>query len=90
MEHSHFSVESYKLQCVAVEHSDVYNVHLVEFDASILKDMKQEIIKFNCLFGYISEILSFVELAYPAAELCLRDILRQYNSKMNLIDDEHQ
>jgi hypothetical protein len=90
VEHSNFSVESYKLECVLVEQSSVYNVHLVEFDASILKEMKVEMIKFNCLLGYISEILLFVELAYPAAELCLRDILRQYNSKMNLIDDEHQ
>ena len=31
-----------------------------------------------------------MEQAYPAAEVLLRDILRQYNSKMNLIDDPDQ
>jgi hypothetical protein len=34
----------------------------------------------------VSEVLAYVEMAYPAAELYLRDIIRQYNSKMNLID----
>ena len=29
----------------------------------------------------------FVEVAYDQAELIARDILRQYNSKINLIDD---
>ena len=52
--------------------------------------METEIIKFNCLISYVSEIVTFVESAFPAAELFLRDILRQYNSKMNLIDDSEQ
>jgi hypothetical protein len=31
--------------------------------------------------------LGFIEIAYEQAELIARDILRQYNSKINLIDD---
>lgn len=49
--------------------------------------MQCDIIKFHSLLGYVSEVFGFVEQAYPAAEALLRDILRQYNSKMNLIDD---
>ena len=37
--------------------------------------------------GYISEVLSFVETAYVAAEVIVKEALRQYNSKINLIDD---
>ncbi len=33
------------------------------------------------------ESLNFVDSAYDAAELIIRDALRQYNSKINLIDD---
>lgn len=49
--------------------------------------MQSDIIKFHSLLGYVTEVFAFVEKAYPAAEVLLRDILRQYNSKMNLIDD---
>jgi hypothetical protein len=42
------------------------------------------------LINYVTEILNFVEQAYPAVEVYLRDILRQYNSKINLIDDPDQ
>jgi hypothetical protein len=89
--YSHFNENTYKLQSVVVEQApNSYIVNLIEFSSSILKNMRQDIIKFNCLLGYISEIISFVEQAYPAAEVFLRDILRQYNSKMNLIDDPDQ
>jgi hypothetical protein len=49
--------------------------------------LQEELIKYNCLIAYINEILTFVEVAYDAGEALLRDIIRQYNAKMNLIDD---
>lgn len=60
---------------------------MVEYDATILNNNTEHLIKFNSLLSYISEILLFVEVAYDQAELIARDILRQYNSKINLIDD---
>ena len=60
---------------------------MVEYDAAILNSNTEHLIKFNSLLSYISEILLFVEVAYDQAELIARDILRQYNSKINLIDD---
>jgi hypothetical protein len=53
----------------------------------VLASSKDHLIKINCLLGYIGEILGFVEVAYEQAEVIARDILRQYNSKINLIDD---
>ncbi len=38
----------------------------------------------------MTEVLSFVEHSYPTLETTLRDILRQYNQKINLIDDPEQ
>jgi hypothetical protein len=35
----------------------------------------------------ITEIINFIETTYTVLETCLRDINRQYNSKINLIDD---
>ena len=85
--YSHFNEHAHKLQAVVVQQAPhSYLINLVEFDSSVLETMRPDIIKFNCLLGYVSEIISFVEQAYPAAEVFLRDILRQYNSKMNLID----
>jgi hypothetical protein len=60
---------------------------LVEYEAGIVAKLQEHLIKFNCLVAYITEILTFVEVAYESAELIVRDILRQYNSKINLIDD---
>lgn len=60
---------------------------MAEYEASIINKNSDHLIKFNCLLSYISEILLFVEVAYDQAELIARDILRQYNSKINLIDD---
>lgn len=60
---------------------------MAEYEATIINKSSDHLIKFNCLLSYISEILLFVEVAYDQAELIARDILRQYNSKINLIDD---
>ena len=35
----------------------------------------------------ISEIFNFIDTTYSAMEAATRDIIRQYNSKINLIDD---
>ena len=72
---------------VAEEKMDRSVLWLVQYDAGILGQLQEHLIKFNCLVAYITEILTFVEVAYESAELILRDILRQYNSKINLIDD---
>ena len=48
--------------------------------------MKPNIIKFNSLISYVSEVISYIETAYPAAESLVKEIIRQYKSKINLID----
>lgn len=76
------------LRAIVAEEAEGRSVlYLAEYEAAVLSSSKEHLIKFNCLLSYISEIVSFVEVAYDQAELIVRDILRQYNSKINLIDD---
>lgn len=72
---------------IAEERPDRNILWLVEHPAVVLTDCSEYLIKFNCLLEYIYEVLSFVESAYSQGEILVRDILRQYNSKINLIDD---
>jgi hypothetical protein len=59
----------------------------LEYDTEILNKNNEHLIRLNCLLNYITEIILFIDVAYGQAELIVRDILRQYNSKINLIDD---
>ncbi len=62
-------------------------IWLLEYDTEILNKNNEHLIKLNCLLNYITEIILFIDVAYGQAEIIVRDILRQYNSKINLIDD---
>lgn len=44
-------------------------------------------VKYSCLLSKITEIINFIDTTYTVLETCIRDIIRQYNSKINLIDD---
>ena len=49
--------------------------------------MKKDIIKYNCLITFISEVLNFVDTTYNTLEASVREIRSQYNRIKNLIDD---
>lgn len=57
------------------------------FEAEQLLKIKHDVVKYNCLMSNITEIINFTDTTYTALEACMRDIVRQYNSKINLIDD---
>lgn len=63
------------------------DLFLLESEAKVIEEWKEPLIKASCMLGYISEALSFVDVAYNAAEVIIRDALRHYNSKIDLIDD---
>lgn len=83
--HSHLSDRLYSI--VAEEVECTYNLHLLTFDAKPLMEESEDITKFSCLMANVSEIFNFIDTTYSAMEAATRDIIRQYNSKINLIDD---
>lgn len=65
-------------------------MHLATFDlAPNLSTQKErgDMISWTCLLSNVNEIFNFIESTYVALETQVRDIIRQYNSKINLIDD---
>lgn len=44
-------------------------------------------IKINYLVAYIGELFSFAQNSYQAIGNQVRDIMRQYNNKINLLDN---
>ena len=83
--HTHLSDRLYSI--IAEEIETLYKFHLLTFDAKAIKENSEDIVKFNCLMANISEIFSFIDTTYSTMEAATRDIIRQYNSKINLIDD---
>ena len=49
--------------------------------------MKKDIIKYNCLITYVSEVLNFVDTTYATLESSVREIRSHYSRMKNLIDD---
>ena len=52
-----------------------------------MHEYHDDIIKFHCILGYVSELLNFVEGTFPIMEMLLREITSNYNSQMGEIDD---
>lgn len=72
---------------VAEEVGTRYELSLVCLDGTMLNSRKKDIIKYNCLITYISEVFNFIDTTYTQLEASVRNIIREYNSKINLIDD---
>lgn len=63
------------------------DLYLATYDCQELEANKEDVIAVNYLMAHIGELFTFVQSSYVAIGNQVRDILRQYNNKINLLDD---
>lgn len=72
---------------IGYQKMDSMDLHLVAYDCQELTVLKEDVIKINYLVAYIGELFSFAQNSYQAIGNQVRDIMRQYNNKINLLDN---
>lgn len=71
---------------IGYQKMDNLDLHLVTYDCQELSVMKEDVIKINYLIAYVGELFSFAQNSYQAIGNQVRQIMGQYNNKINLLD----